>query len=108
MQSYEIILGFSDIKKQLINKCGLNKSVQELVIWFSQRENEIYVHDNANHNANMLIALVVGGDNKYYLEANSFGLRTVIYYLSEPLGENEKYAEILNEGYKLLGFRNKF
>ena len=104
MEQIKVIRGFSDIKIQLIKRCNLKKTPQELELWFTEDEHATYVHDKDDHNANMLIALENNQNWVSRLIPNSMGDKTLNYFINQLNRKNETLSSKLNFEYGLSGF----
>jgi hypothetical protein len=104
MKNTSLIYGYTDIKLHLIEKCRIKKPAYEIVLWFSERDNEVYVHDRYNHESSTIIALKLKDRWLYYLNQNSLGDKTVRYYVNQLSAAQPSLSKAMNEGYDLLGY----
>ena len=56
MQSYQIFVGFSDIKSELRKRTRIFKDMQEMKLWFSLAHGVLYAHDYHEHSKCIVIA----------------------------------------------------
>src|SRR5205814_5781464 len=108
MDWYKIVAGFSYIKLLLIEKCDLNKTVQELNLWFSYENEVTYAHDKQNHIKNIPIAIY---ENDFWysrLVLKSFGDKLLRYAITlvETDAPKSELAQRLNKLYEEYGYYN--
>ena len=104
MEQNEIILGFTDIKEQLLLKTRSLKSISALGLWFSYEHDLLYAHDLDDHKINIVLALLDPKEHKWkiYLKHDSYGNKLVKYIIG--LKSMEPLAKRFNGHYKLYGF----
>ncbi len=57
VETYQVIAGFSDIKVELKERGRVTKSLSELRLWFTFRDDILCVHDYADHSKFIIIGL---------------------------------------------------
>jgi hypothetical protein len=94
MDSIHIVNGFSDIKRQFINKRRLQKEPHELRLWFSLSADVLFVHDYDVHEKSMVMAIFEGEKGKCYLETGDHAIH--VYELALRMGGKIFLAKNLN------------
>lgn len=104
MQVHHLIAGFSDIKSDFLIKTRTTKQLENLKLWFSFKDNILYVHDYDDHNTNMVLARYNVEKNLWtvYLRSTNYGEKVVQYIIGQSCANN--IAENLNEKYRSYGF----
>jgi hypothetical protein len=103
MESFQIIRGFTEIKLELIKKCGLSKTPQELRLWFSFENDVLYAHDYENHKDCLALAIWEGDQIRIRVNPQGYAGLLIGYALIKQHSKR-KLAEFLNVTYESHGF----
>jgi hypothetical protein len=98
MDSHQIVLGFSELKTELRTKLKINKQQYDLHLWFSERDGEVYMHDNDNHNACLILALQNPENNSWriFLKPKSYKYDLIFEVVNTvPLREIQDHLNAL-------------
>jgi hypothetical protein len=105
MEQIEFVSGFKDLKTQLQIKCNLQKPLEEIYLWFSDINGDLYVHDYEDHKQSLLLAITNDKKRKIYLAANGPAKKLIDYVIVDfkksTIWQSE--AEELNHLFKLHG-----
>lgn len=104
MDTYQIIAGFSEIKSELRTKARIQKSLDEITLWFSFEENILYVHDYDDHFKCMILAIYNRGANEwmYFLAKSGYG-KMLVEDVCTIYSSNEIIRKLM-ELYRSHGF----
>jgi hypothetical protein len=103
VESIQIKNGFSDLKDDFRTRLRIQKSMNNLRLWFSVSNGEVYVHDYSNHYANMILALRHDSTSewKIFVKEKTYRYSLVRFFVdSYPL---ELLQDQLNEQFNLYG-----
>jgi hypothetical protein len=107
MRTLEIMSGFKDIKRQFELYCPEVRTVGNLRLWFSIKQDGLYVHNYKNHSQQMLIVRVNEknfANGLINLEKNSSGRNLIQWALKNTKSKKTgDVAKILNDEFTLCG-----
>ncbi len=78
MDSYQLVAGLSDIKKELVVKTGSSKALSEVQLWFSYEDGVLYAHDYNDHAKCIVLAILKIDETwVYFLQSNGYGFKLI-------------------------------
>jgi hypothetical protein len=103
MEQYQIINGFSEIKKILANKYKI-KDLSTLQLWFTIENDFLVVQDYSDHKKSHALAIFNSNEKswKIILKEESIENRTIQEAINR--NKNNKLDESCNELYGLFGY----
>jgi hypothetical protein len=88
LPSHQILNGFSDIKFELRNRTQTQKSMADLRLWFSLKDEMLYVHDYHEHEIRIIIAIKSKLGWTIKLDPRTFGHKLIFEAINNFEKEN--------------------